>query len=135
MQVQGTYETREWSMTQYLARVKDMMKNFDRCTISQIPRDENMRANALSRFGSLVEGIKERKITVMVKSQPIIDDAEIHVVETADSWKMPFVRYLKYGELPSDAIAAKRLKFKANRFTLVGDDLYKRTPKGILLKC
>ncbi|KAL2252784.1 UNVERIFIED_CONTAM: hypothetical protein Sindi_0073100 [Sesamum indicum] len=94
-----------------------------------------MRGDALSRFGSLVEGIKERKITVMVKSQPIIDEAEVHVVEMADSWKTPFVRYLKYGELPSDAIAAKRLQFKANRFSLVGDDLYKRTPEGILLKC
>ncbi|XP_011076538.1 uncharacterized protein LOC105160758 [Sesamum indicum] len=126
---------REWFMTQYLARVKDMMKKFDRCTISQIPRDENMRVDALSRFRSLVEGIKERKITVLVKSQPVIDDAEIHVVETADSWKTPFVRYLKYGELPSDAIAAKRLQFKANCFTLVGDDLYKRTTEGIVLKC
>ncbi|XP_011083352.1 uncharacterized protein LOC105165895 [Sesamum indicum] len=131
----GQYETREWSMTQYLARVKDMMRRFDRCTIGQILRDENMRADALSRFGSSVEGIKERKITVMVKSQPIIDEAEIHVVETADSWKTPFIRYLKYGELPSDVIAAKRLQFKANSFTLVGDDLYKRTPEGILLKC
>ncbi|KAL2227293.1 UNVERIFIED_CONTAM: hypothetical protein Sindi_2088000 [Sesamum indicum] len=114
---------------------QDMMKKFDRCTISQIPRDENMRVDALSRFRSLVEGIKERKITVLVKSQPVIDDAEIHVVETADSWKTPFVRYLKYGELPSDAIAAKRLQFKANCFTLVGDDLYKRTTEGIVLKC
>ncbi|XP_011081468.1 uncharacterized protein LOC105164513 [Sesamum indicum] len=135
MQVQATYEMCEWSMTQYLARVKDMMKKSDRCTIIQIPRDENMRADALSRFGSLVEGIKERKITVMVKSKPIIDEAEVHVVETADSWKTPFVRYLKHGELPSDAITAKRLQFKANRFTMIGDDLYKRTPEGILLKC
>ncbi|KAL2237769.1 UNVERIFIED_CONTAM: hypothetical protein Sindi_0968600 [Sesamum indicum] len=67
MLVQGTYETREWSMTQYLATVKDMMKKFDRCTINQIPMDENARADALSKFGSLVEGVKERKIIVMVK--------------------------------------------------------------------
>ncbi|KAL2228384.1 UNVERIFIED_CONTAM: Retrovirus-related Pol polyprotein from transposon 17.6 [Sesamum indicum] len=86
------------------------------CTINQIPRDENARADALSKFGSLVEGTKERKITVMVKSQPVIDEAEVHVVEIVDSWKTPFVRYLKYGELPSDAIAAKRIRFKANRF-------------------
>ncbi|KAL2245958.1 UNVERIFIED_CONTAM: Gag-Pol polyprotein [Sesamum indicum] len=135
MQVQGTYETREWSMTQYLAKVKDMIKKFDRCTINQIPRDENARADTLSKFGSLVEGINERKITVMVKSQPVIDEAEVHAVEMTDSWKTPFVRYLKHGELPSGAIAAKRLQFKANRFTMIGDDLYKRTPEDILLKC
>ncbi|XP_011069647.1 uncharacterized protein LOC105155469 [Sesamum indicum] len=135
MQVQGTYETREWSMTQYQARVKEMMKKFDRCTISQIPRDENMRADTLSQFGSSIEGIKERKITVRVKSQPVIEKAEVHLVEAADSWKTPLVRYLKHGELPNDTIAAKRLQFKANRFTMIGDDLYKRTPEGILLKC
>ncbi|KAL2249926.1 UNVERIFIED_CONTAM: Ribonuclease HI [Sesamum indicum] len=135
MQVQGTYDTREWSMTQYLAKMKDMMKKFDRCTINQIPRDENARADALSKFGSLVEGIKERKITAMVKSHPVINEAEIHTVERADSWRTPFVRYLKYGELPSDPIAAKRLQLKANRFTMIGDDLYKRTPEGVLLKC
>ncbi|KAL2246198.1 UNVERIFIED_CONTAM: Gag-Pol polyprotein [Sesamum indicum] len=135
MQVQGTYETRKWSMTQYLARVKEMMKKFDRCTISQIPRDENMQADALSRFGSSIEGIKERKITVMVKSQPVIEEAEIHLVKAVDSWKTPFIRYLKHGELLNDAIATKRPQFKANRFTMIGDDLYKRTPEGILLKC
>ncbi|KAL2232086.1 UNVERIFIED_CONTAM: Ribonuclease HI [Sesamum indicum] len=135
MQVQGTYETRERSMTQYQARVKEMMKKFERCTISQIPRDENMRADALSRFGSLIEGVKERKITVMVKTRPTIEEAEIHLVEAEESWKTPFIRYLKYGELPKDSIAAKRLQFKANRFTMIGDDLYKRTPEGVLLKC
>ncbi|KAL2240234.1 UNVERIFIED_CONTAM: Retrovirus-related Pol polyprotein from transposon [Sesamum indicum] len=134
MQVQG-YETREWSMTQYQIRVKEMMKKFERCTISQIPRDENMRADALSRFGSSIEGVKERKITVLVKTQPAIEEAEVHLVEAKESWKTPFIRYLKHGELPSDAIAVKRLQFKANRFTMIGDDLYKRTPEGILLKC
>ncbi|KAL2228081.1 UNVERIFIED_CONTAM: Retrovirus-related Pol polyprotein from transposon opus [Sesamum indicum] len=107
--VQGTYETREWSMTQYLVKVKEMMKKIDRCTINQIPRDENARPDALSKFGSLVEGVKERKITVMVKSQPVIDEKVVHAVEVTDSWKTPFVRYLKQGELPSDAIAAKRI--------------------------
>ncbi|KAL2228546.1 UNVERIFIED_CONTAM: Retrovirus-related Pol polyprotein from transposon gypsy [Sesamum indicum] len=99
MQVKGTYETREWSMTQY--------------------------------FGE--EGVKERKITVMVKSQLVIDEKVVHAVEVTDSWKTPFVRYLKQGERPSDAIAAKRLQFKANCFQMLGDDLYKRTPEGILL--
>ncbi|KAL2235091.1 UNVERIFIED_CONTAM: Ribonuclease HI [Sesamum indicum] len=135
MQVQGTYETRERSMTQYQAKVKEMMKRFERCTISQIPRDENMRADALSRFGSLIEGVKERKITVMVKTRPAIEEAEVHLVEAEESWKTPFIRYLKNGELPKDSIAAKRLQFKANRFTMIGDDLYKRTPEGVLLKC
>ncbi|KAL2237224.1 UNVERIFIED_CONTAM: Transposon Tf2-12 polyprotein [Sesamum indicum] len=109
MQVHGTYETREWSMTQYLAKVKEMMGKFDRCTINQIPRDENARADALSKFGSMMEGVKDRKITVMVKSVPVIEEKVINAVEVTNSWKTPFIHYLKSGELSSDPIAAKRL--------------------------
>ncbi|XP_011092658.1 uncharacterized protein LOC105172780 [Sesamum indicum] len=32
-QVQGSYETREWTMTQYLAKVKKLMEKFDRCAV------------------------------------------------------------------------------------------------------
>ncbi|KAL2227630.1 UNVERIFIED_CONTAM: Rab3 GTPase-activating protein catalytic subunit [Sesamum indicum] len=53
MQVQGSYETKEWSMTQYLKKVKEMMKKFDKCQLHQILRDENVRANALSKFGAM----------------------------------------------------------------------------------
>ncbi|KAL2251292.1 UNVERIFIED_CONTAM: Retrovirus-related Pol polyprotein from transposon gypsy [Sesamum indicum] len=123
MQVHGTYEMREWSMTQYLAKVREMMEKFDKCTIHQIPRDKNARADALSKFGAMVEGIKKRKITVMVKSIPTIDEKTIHVMEAANSWKTHYIRYLKGGELPRDQIAARRLQFKANRFTMLGDEL------------
>ncbi|XP_011082215.1 uncharacterized protein LOC105165037 [Sesamum indicum] len=64
-------------MTQYLAKVKEMMGKFDRCTINQIPRDENARADALSKFGSMMEGVKDRKITVMVKSVPVIEEKHL----------------------------------------------------------
>ncbi|KAL0312171.1 UNVERIFIED_CONTAM: hypothetical protein Sradi_5616400 [Sesamum radiatum] len=37
--------------------------------------------------------------------------------------------------LPDDPIQAKRIKFKAPRFTMIGDELYKRTIGGPLLKC
>ncbi|KAL0385933.1 UNVERIFIED_CONTAM: Retrovirus-related Pol polyprotein from transposon gypsy [Sesamum radiatum] len=54
MQVEGAYETRERTMTQYLAKVKEQMSRFDRCTVQQIPRNENERADALSKFGAMI---------------------------------------------------------------------------------
>ncbi|KAL0403666.1 UNVERIFIED_CONTAM: Retrovirus-related Pol polyprotein from transposon gypsy [Sesamum radiatum] len=105
MQVEGSYETREQTIVQYLKKVKELVARFDKCVIQQIPRTENGRADVLSKFGALVAGVKERKITLME------------------------------GILPDDPIKARRLKFKATRFTIVGDDLYKRTVDGPLLKC
>ncbi|XP_011101217.1 uncharacterized protein LOC105179308 [Sesamum indicum] len=89
MQVHGVYEMREWSMMQYLAKVREMMGKFDRCALHQIPRDENARVDALSKFGAMVEGIKERKTTVMIKSIPMIDEKTIQVA--ANSWKIPYI--------------------------------------------
>ncbi|KAL0449611.1 UNVERIFIED_CONTAM: hypothetical protein Slati_1517500 [Sesamum latifolium] len=37
MQVEGAYETRERTMMQYLAKVKEQMTRFDKCTVQQIP--------------------------------------------------------------------------------------------------
>ncbi|KAL0451467.1 UNVERIFIED_CONTAM: Retrovirus-related Pol polyprotein from transposon gypsy [Sesamum latifolium] len=136
MQVEGNYETRERTMVQYLEKVKELMARFDKCTVQQIPRSENERADALSKFGAMVAGVKERKITLIVKEHPIIEEKEkVQMIENSSSWKGDFMNYLKDGTLPDDPIKGKRIKFKAARFTVVGNDLYKRTIDGPLLKC
>ncbi|KAL2247292.1 UNVERIFIED_CONTAM: hypothetical protein Sindi_2581500 [Sesamum indicum] len=133
--VKWAIETREWSMTQYLAKFKEMVDRFDRCTIHQIPRDENAKADALSKFGAMVEGVKERKIAIIIREAPVIYEKVIHVINEMSSWRIPFIQYLKEGKLLDDPIAARRLQFKVNQFTMLGEELYKRTTEGILLKC
>ncbi|XP_011075750.1 uncharacterized protein LOC105160181 [Sesamum indicum] len=111
------------------------MGKFHRCAIYQISRDENARADALSKLRTMVEGIKERKITVMIREASVIDEKVVYVVDEASSCRIPFIQYLKEGKLPDDPITERRLQFKANRFTMLGEELYKRTAEGILLKC
>ncbi|KAL0373694.1 UNVERIFIED_CONTAM: hypothetical protein Sradi_3285100 [Sesamum radiatum] len=126
----------ERTMVQYLGKVKELMARFDKCTVQQIARTENGRADALSKFNAMVAGVKERKITLLVKEHPVIEEGEeLQVIENSSSWKVEFMNYLKDGILPDDPIRAKRLKFKATRFTIIGNDLYKRTIGGPLLKC
>ncbi|KAL2247804.1 UNVERIFIED_CONTAM: Retrovirus-related Pol polyprotein from transposon [Sesamum indicum] len=117
MQIEGAYETRERTMTQYKEIVQRLMGKFSRCSISQVPRAENAKADALSIFGAAMDGIRDRKITA------------------AGSWMNEIVGYLEDGTLPSDPVAAKRVKFRAARFTLLEGQLYKRTVDGPLLKC
>ena len=51
-------------MESYLAKVKEMLGQFDTATITQVPRDENTNADALAHFAM---GLKER----LVKTVPI----------------------------------------------------------------
>ncbi|KAL0455839.1 UNVERIFIED_CONTAM: hypothetical protein Slati_0923100 [Sesamum latifolium] len=76
MQVEGAYETRERTMTQYLTKVREQMTHFDKCTVQQIPRNENERADALSKYGAMIVGVKSRKVTIMIKEHSAIEEAE-----------------------------------------------------------
>ncbi|KAL2226838.1 UNVERIFIED_CONTAM: Retrovirus-related Pol polyprotein from transposon [Sesamum indicum] len=136
MQIEGAYETRERTMTQYKETVHRLMGKFSRCSILQVPRIENDKADALSKFGAAMDGIRDRKITALIREQSALASrTEVQVVSEAGSWMNEIVRYLEEGTLPSDPIAAKRVKFRAARFTLLEDQLYKRTVDGPLLKC
>ncbi|KAL0303750.1 UNVERIFIED_CONTAM: hypothetical protein Sradi_6243100 [Sesamum radiatum] len=136
MQVEGVYETRERTMMQYLEKVRELMARFNKCVFQQIPQNENERADALSKFGAMVAGVKNRKVTIVIKEHLEIEEAkEVQVVEEPSSWKEELVRYLKNASLPDDPIRAKRIKFKAARFTMIGDELYRRMVDGPLLKC
>ncbi|KAL0411760.1 UNVERIFIED_CONTAM: hypothetical protein Slati_3765700 [Sesamum latifolium] len=136
MRVEGSYETRDRSMILYLKKAKEMITKFDRCAIQQIPRCENERAGALSKFRAMMAGIKDRRITVIIKERAVIDEiVEIQAIENQGSWMDEIVKLLRDGVEPEDPVTAKQVRFKANRFTLIGDQLYKCTVDGPLLKC
>ncbi|KAL2246200.1 UNVERIFIED_CONTAM: hypothetical protein Sindi_2888200 [Sesamum indicum] len=50
LQIEGTYETREKTMTSYKEIVKRLMNKFDKCSVLQVPRTENDKADALSKL-------------------------------------------------------------------------------------
>ncbi|KAL2235897.1 UNVERIFIED_CONTAM: Retrovirus-related Pol polyprotein from transposon opus [Sesamum indicum] len=102
----------------------------------EVLRVENDKADALSKFGAAMSGIKDRKITALGRKETAI--AEKMVVQTVSevvSWKDEIVKYLEDGSLPDDLIKAKRVRFRVTRFTILSGQLYKRTVNGPLLKC
>ncbi|KAL2230476.1 UNVERIFIED_CONTAM: hypothetical protein Sindi_1642000 [Sesamum indicum] len=136
LKIEGTYETKEESMILYHNKVKSIMSKFNKCQVHQIPRHKNDRADSLSKFRATLLGIRDRKITVMVRETPVIaENIDINVADEKPSWKDEIIRYMKEGILPADPTSAQRLKARAVRFTLVDEQLYKRTIEGPLLKC
>ncbi|KAK2403819.1 hypothetical protein QL285_053221 [Trifolium repens] len=58
---------------------------------------------------------------------------EIFVIDNLsdDDWRKPIVRYL---EDPT-GITDRKIKYKALSYTIIGNELFKKTPEGFLLKC
>jgi hypothetical protein len=56
-------------------------------------------------------------------------------IETMDDWRTPLIRFLESDELPDDDTEAEKLSRQAKIYCMIGNDLYKKAPNGILLKC
>ena len=51
-QANGVYEAKEETMKEYLRIVRALMTQFEECHIEYIPQEENMKADALSKYVS-----------------------------------------------------------------------------------
>ena len=52
-QVNGEYVSRNETILKYLRIVRAIRTHFEECTIEHIPRQKNIKADALSQFASL----------------------------------------------------------------------------------
>lgn len=50
-------------------------------------------------------------------------------------WTSPFLNYLLQGTLPTNTTEACNLTRCAKAFVIVGEEMYKHSPSGILQKC
>ena len=55
--------------------------------------------------------------------------------EAGPSWLTPIMHYLSLGELSDNRVEAHKAQVQAARFSLVNEQLYKRSLDGSYLKC
>ena len=83
-------------MKKYLERVLQLVKKFKETTFVQIPREENMEADALAKEASVDQPINEFD---EVQYIPSIDILEVLQTQIEGNWMTPIISYLKDGSL------------------------------------
>ena len=74
-QLNGEFEAKDETMAKYLRVVKDVMTQFDGCYEEHIPRKENVKADALSKFSSSrIENYAESSYFHVLKTPPYIQN-------------------------------------------------------------
>ena len=58
-QVNGTYEAKEEQIKEYLNKLRHLVKKFKEASLVQVPREENMKADALANEASANESMDE----------------------------------------------------------------------------
>ncbi|KAI3688002.1 hypothetical protein L1987_81708 [Smallanthus sonchifolius] len=135
-QVNGTYDAKEPVMILYLEQMKDLMRQFDSCTVIHIKRSENKQADALSKLASTSFSHLAKEVRVEVLNTPSVQRKQVNVVQTgAMSWMTPILNYLNTGALPEERPQARKLQHKALQYQLQDGILYHRSYLGPLLRC
>jgi hypothetical protein len=138
--VQGFAEAQGEKMIQYLDKVRKCQSNFDRTVVTKVPREENARADALSKMGSGTEPVvKTSTRGVVIQTEPSILPklGMMEIGERSDEleWSTDVIQYLRNGSLPEEKLRARKVKMHSARYVLIGGSLYRRGYTEPLLKC
>jgi len=133
-QMKCEFQAKGEKMSLYAEKARNLANEFELCEITQVPRAMNEEADALAKHAT--QGSDSESIPVIKIGQPSIEQAT-HVlhIEQRKSWQTPIREYLQQGTLPKDKNEARSLKFRAARYFLEGQNLYKRGFSQALLKC
>ncbi|XP_077249430.1 uncharacterized protein LOC143888977 [Tasmannia lanceolata] len=135
-QIQGTYEARDERMIKYLAKVRRMADKFRSFKVVKIPRMENTKADVLSKLAaSGYTALGSICMEFLKKSSIENEIVEIMQVDDEPCWMDEIMNYLREGKLPEEKKEARKVIQRATRFSLDGENLYKRSYTLPYMKC
>ncbi|KAK2427613.1 hypothetical protein QL285_026181 [Trifolium repens] len=134
-QVSGKYQTKDPQLVKYLEKVQSLASQFKRFELIYVPREQNARADLLSKLASTKKPGNNRTVIQETIAKPSAETAEILMVVEGSDWRYPLIRYLQNKILPEEKEEAARLKKAATHYAMIGDKLYKRGFSAPMLLC
>ena len=138
-QVQGEYQANDDSIIRYLVVAQRFIKKFKRCKLTQIHREQNSQADALTNLVSALEMHTHMSIPLLVLQWPATlvepSNEAVSTIKEEETWKTPLVRYLEDDMLPEDRNESRKIKKKAARYCHSQGKLYRRSFSGPYLRC
>jgi len=159
-QLTKEYKCAKESLIMYYSAANAFLKRFTHVAIQHVPRTENQEANDLAQAASGYKVSKEQmQEPIEIKNKYSSREAppkklliqklggagvpcghtqganlvKIFVINNLNDndWRKPIVSYL---ENP-DGTTCRKIKYRALSYVIMRDELFKKTPKGVPLKC
>ncbi|KAK2373754.1 hypothetical protein QL285_074768 [Trifolium repens] len=134
-QVSGDYQTKDPQLIKYLEKVQSLAAQFEHFELIYVPREQNARADLLSKLASTKKPGNNRTIIQETIAKPSAETTEILMVVEASDWRHPLIRYLQDEAFPEEQEEAARIKKTAAHYAMIGDKLYKRGFAAPMLLC
>ncbi|GJY87314.1 reverse transcriptase domain-containing protein [Tanacetum coccineum] len=110
-QVEGLYEPKSEKTKKYKEKALEMICSFNNFHISHIPREDNKKANALSKLAAVqYEGLT-KGVLIEELNERSVDTVEVNAIigEATRTWMTPIQEYIKHGILPEDVAEARTI--------------------------
>ncbi|XP_074314746.1 uncharacterized protein LOC141649982 [Silene latifolia] len=153
--VNNSYAARDPTMMAYLEIAQALKLRFQTFNIKQIPRDQNVEADALAALGVTFKAGTVTTVPIVHVLEPAISKAEQDNEGTAGSpksqeegvlanttgqeeavdWRKPYQDWLQNDTLPADKKEVRSFKMRASRFVLIDGVLFRKSHAGPYLRC
>ncbi|XP_075636554.1 uncharacterized protein LOC142608758 [Castanea sativa] len=125
-------DAKENRMKKYLSKVRQLVQKFTKVSFVQLPREENMEADALAKAASGGGVMDEYN---RIQYMPSINLPDIQQIVGRENWMSLIIIYLKDGRLLKDKSEARKLRVRATKYVLINEVLYKRGFSQPYLRC
>ena len=122
-------------MKKYLEEVKGRIESLQ-IKFVQILKEENKCTDCLTKAALAEYMLISDQVLSFVQNSPFLDEVtSVQEIGSKNNWTTPLVFYLKDGMLLNRKDATRKLKFRASRFVLIKEVLYKRGFSHPYLRC
>ncbi|CAJ2641991.1 unnamed protein product, partial [Trifolium pratense] len=134
-QLTKEYKCIKEHLIRYFVIANALLKRFDSIDIEHVPRIENQEANDLAQIASGYKVSKEKLEQLIEIKEKLISNEpmqlELSMPKLEGAEIKPIVEYL---ENPIGS-APRKIKYRASNYVIIGNELFKKTLEGVLLKC
>nr|GEX10391.1 reverse transcriptase domain-containing protein [Tanacetum cinerariifolium] len=136
-QMNGKFVASNEGMAKYLAKAKEQAVLFKKFSIKNIPRNQNQKADVLSKLASVAFNHLTKEILVEILNAKSVDVQEVSTIvkEKEDNWMTPVVKCLKEGVWPTDENEARTLRMKIDQYVVEDGVLFKKSYLSPMLRC
>ncbi|GJX17832.1 reverse transcriptase domain-containing protein [Tanacetum coccineum] len=120
-QIKGTFAAKQTSIKDYLQKVKTAIRGFEEYTVEHVRRNQNKKADALSKLTSMTFEHLTKEVLVEVLTKRSIEEKEVLKVDMQErkTWMDPIYAYLLSELFPEDTKEARKIIIQALQYKLI----------------
>ncbi|RDY09021.1 hypothetical protein CR513_06679, partial [Mucuna pruriens] len=135
-QVNVEYQAKDPQLAKYRDQAAFTASSFDKFTLLHVPRDQNEKANLLAKLASTQKRGQQKTMIHEKLSIPAIEQSEtLNIENKMATWMTPILDYLQKRVVLDNPKEALRTTKEATKYTILGQQLYRRGFSFPLLRC